>query len=75
MSKSGWHVAATRVKVSGKSRHLWQAVDQDGEVLDFCVTECGDRDAALVILRRLLRQHPVAEARAEDVPVSNVKAR
>lgn len=75
MSKSGWHLEETRMKVSGKSRHLWQAIGQDCEVLDFCVTEAGERDAALVTLRRLLRQHPVVEAMAEDVPGSDVKAR
>lgn len=61
MSKSGWHLEETRVKVSGKPRYLWQAIDQDGEVLDFCVTETGERDTALVILRRLMSRHPVPE--------------
>lgn len=54
MSKSGWHLKAARAKVSGKSRHLWQAIGQNGEILDFCVTEAGDRNAAPMILRRLL---------------------
>lgn len=58
MSKSDWHLQATKVKISGKPRYLWKAIDQDGEVLDFCVTETEDRDAALAVLRELLKKHP-----------------
>jgi transposase-like protein len=61
MGKSDWRLEGTRVKVSGKLRHLWKAIDQDGEMLDFCVTETEDRDAALAILRRRLQKYPHRE--------------
>ncbi len=61
MSKSEWRLEGTRVKVSGKPRHLWRAIDQDGEMLDFCVTETEDRDAALAVLRPLLKKYPHRE--------------
>lgn len=54
MSKSTWRIEEARMKVSGKPRHLWKAIDEDGKVLDFCITETGDREAALGILRHLL---------------------
>lgn len=58
MRKSEWHLEGTRVKVSGKPRYLWKAIDQAGEVLDFCLTETEDRDAALAVLEGLLKKYP-----------------
>ena len=38
---------------------LWRAVDDEGEVLDVVVQRRRDTDAALRLLRRLLRNQPV----------------
>lgn len=58
------------MKVSGKPRHLWKAIDQDGEVLDFCITETAERDAAPAILQRLLKKDPQPKTTFEGVVVS-----
>ncbi|WP_366523337.1 DDE-type integrase/transposase/recombinase [uncultured Roseobacter sp.] len=34
----GWHVDETYVRVGGKWRYLWKAVDQSGKVIDFRLT-------------------------------------
>lgn len=39
--------------------YLWRAVDDEGEVLDVVVQKRRDHDAALTLLRRLLRNQPV----------------
>lgn len=39
--------------------YLWRAVDDEGEVLDLVVQRRRDTEAALKLLRRLLRNQPV----------------
>lgn len=41
----------------------WRAVDDEGEVLDLVVQRRRDTEAALVLLRRLLRNQPVEPER------------
>jgi transposase-like protein len=41
---STWRLEVERVKLNGKPRYLWKAVDEAGEVLDFYTTE--ERDEA-----------------------------
>jgi putative transposase len=45
------------VKISGKQRYLWRAVDQDGEVVDVFLQARRDGAAAKCLFRRLLRSH------------------
>ena len=40
--------------------YLWRAVDDEGEVLDLVVQKIRDTRAALKLLKRLLRNQPVA---------------
>jgi putative transposase len=40
------------VKINGETHYLWSAVDHEGEVLEFLVNKCGDRQAALAFLRK-----------------------
>ena len=40
--------------------YLWRAVDDEGEVLDLVMQVQRDTDAALRLLRRLMRNQPVA---------------
>lgn len=42
-----------------KRMFRWRAVDDEGEVLDLVVQRRGDTEAALKLLRRLLRNQPV----------------
>ncbi|MEM9498432.1 MAG: IS6 family transposase [Pseudomonadota bacterium] len=41
-----WHVDETYVRVGGKWRYLWRAVDQNGKVIDFRLTARRDAKAA-----------------------------
>jgi putative transposase len=54
-----WHLDEMVVKVGGKHMYLWRAVDDEGEVLDLVVQRRRDTEAALKLLRRLLRNQPV----------------
>jgi putative transposase len=40
--------------------YLWRAVDDEGEVLDLVMQRHRDTEAALKLLKRLLRKQPVA---------------
>jgi putative transposase len=42
-----WHLDEVFVKVNGKLRYLWRAVDHEGEVLEAVVTAKRDKAAAL----------------------------
>jgi len=46
-------------KVRGDRMYLWSAVDNKGEVLDLVMQRYWDIDAALKLLRGLLRNQPV----------------
>ena len=45
------------VKINGKQRYLWRAVDQDGEVVDVYLQSKRDGTAAKRFSKRLLRSH------------------
>ncbi|MDR3472274.1 MAG: IS6 family transposase [Devosia sp.] len=54
-----WHLDEMVCKVRGKRMYLWRAVDDEGEVLDLVMQRNRDTEAALRLLRRLLRNQPV----------------
>jgi len=54
-----WHLDEVVCKIGGKRMYLWRAVDDEGEVLDVVVQKRRDHDAALTLLKRLLRNQPV----------------
>ena len=41
-----WHLDEAFVKIDGKLRYLWRAVDHEGEVLEAVVTSKRDKAAA-----------------------------
>jgi putative transposase len=45
------------VKVNGKLRYLWRAVDHEGEVLEAVVTAKRDKAAALKLLKRIMKKY------------------
>ena len=45
------------VKINGKQRYLWRAVDQDGEVVDVYLQAKRDGASAKRFFRRLIRNH------------------
>ncbi|MGW2770242.1 IS6 family transposase [Streptomyces sp. NPDC001275] len=50
-----WHLDEVFIKVNGRMRYLWRAVDQDGNVLDILVQERRDTAAAKRFFRKLLK--------------------
>ncbi|MFF8919344.1 IS6 family transposase, partial [Streptomyces sp. NPDC015032] len=50
-----WHLDEVFIKVNGKMRYLWRAVDQEGNVLDVLVTNTRDTAAARRFFRKLLK--------------------
>jgi putative transposase len=52
-----WRLDEVFVKVNGKQRYLWRAVDHEGEVLDAVVTARRDTAAALTLLKRIMKKH------------------
>ena len=51
-----WHLDEVAIKIAGKKRWLWRAVDQDGIVLDTLVQSRRDKRAAKRLLRKLLKK-------------------
>ena len=45
------------VKIDGKQRYLWRAVDQDGEIVDVFLQRRRDSKAAKRFFKRLLKEH------------------
>ena len=49
-----WYLDETYIKVSGRWRYLYRAIDRDGNLLDSMLSEHRDRNAARRFLRRLI---------------------
>lgn len=45
------------IKIDGKQRYLWRAVDQDGEVVDVFLQSRRDAKAAKRFFKRMLKKH------------------
>lgn len=46
-----WHVDETYIRVGGKWRYLWHAINADGQMVDFRLTARRDAKAAKAFLR------------------------
>ena len=51
-----WHLDEMVVRIAGKRMYLWRAVDNEGEVLDMLVQRRRDTQAALRLMRKLLKE-------------------
>jgi len=51
-----WHLDDVFVSINGKHMYLWRAVDCEGEVLDILVQSRRNREAAVKLMRRLLKK-------------------
>jgi putative transposase len=51
-----WHLDEAFVKINGKLRYLWRAVDHEGEVLEAVVTSKRNK-AALKLLKRIMKKY------------------
>src|SRR5271166_4517301 len=62
-----WHLDEVFVSVNGRKLYVWRAVDSEGEVLDILVQPRRDRQAALKLLRKLLKKQGINSSRAVAV--------
>src|SRR3954454_19250230 len=53
---STWHLDEMVVRIGGVRLWLWRAVDSEGEILDILVQRRRDTNAALRLMRKLLRK-------------------
>lgn len=51
-----WHLDEVFVSINGRRMYLWRAVDSEGDVLDILVQSRRNRNAALKLMRRLLKK-------------------
>ena len=78
-----WHLDEVYLKIDGRMVYLWRAVDAEGEVLDMLVQAKRDKQAALRLMRKLLKKFgfvpqvlvtdhlPSYGAAARDLGISN----
>src|SRR5271154_3199425 len=57
---SKWHLDEMAVLIGGKRFWLWRAVDDEGEVLDLLVQPRRDKNAAVKLMRKLLKKQGFA---------------
>ena len=57
---SRWHLDEMAVIIGGTQFWLWRAVDDEGEVLDLLVQRRRDKDAAVKLMRKLLKNQGFA---------------
>ncbi|RVQ66394.1 IS6 family transposase [Croceicoccus ponticola] len=64
---SVWHLDEMVVRINGQRMYMWRAVDKEGEVLDVLVQKRRNKEAALKLLRKLLKnQGAVPDAIVTD---------
>ena len=61
-----WHLDEVYVKINGEMRHLWRAVDHEGEVLESFVTKERDKAAALKFIKKAMKRHGKPRAIVTD---------
>jgi transposase-like protein len=55
-----WHLDEMVTRIAGETVYLWRAVDHEGEVLDVLVQRRRDKNAALKLMRKLLKKQGFA---------------
>jgi len=70
-----WHLDEVVCSIGEKHIFLWRAVDDEGEVLDVVVQRRRDTDAALKLLRRLLRNQPLEPERSSPMDCGHTRQR
>ena len=58
-----WHLDEVYLKINGRMVYLWRAVDAEGEVLDVLVQSRRNKQAALKLMRKLLKKYGFAPDR------------
>src|SRR6202048_2909855 len=58
-----WHLDEVYLKIDGRMAYLWRAVDAEGEVLDVLVQSKRNNNAALKLMRNLLKKYAIVPER------------
>ncbi|MDZ4876898.1 MAG: IS6 family transposase ISAcma1 [Chroococcidiopsis cubana SAG 39.79] len=67
LTNDSWRVDETYIKVKGKDKYLYRAVDSDGNTLDFLLTAKRDAEAAKRFFRKTLNAVHTQEPRVINV--------
>src|SRR5476649_1839791 len=57
MAEWRWHLEEVFVKINGELHYLWRAVDHECEVFEVVATNHRDRNAALRLLKSLMKRY------------------
>jgi putative transposase len=71
---SSWRMDETYIKVSGKWKYLYRAVDRAGDTVDFLLTAKRDLSAARLFLERAINLHDLPEKITIDKSGANTAA-
>ncbi|WP_445373694.1 IS6 family transposase [Photorhabdus tasmaniensis] len=52
-----WRMDETYINIKGQWRYFYRAMDSDGNTVDFLLTACRDKKAALRFLKKAIDQH------------------
>jgi transposase-like protein len=69
-----WRMDETYIKIKGKWRYLYRAVDRDGQTIAFFLTAYRDKAAALRFFKKAVRQHGLPEKVTIDKSGANTAA-
>ncbi|MFD2271272.1 IS6 family transposase [Undibacterium arcticum] len=69
-----WRMDETYIKVKGKWKYLYRAVDKEGQTIDFLLTAHRDKKAASRFLTKAIRYQGVPEKITIDKSVANTAA-
>jgi transposase-like protein len=69
-----WRMDETYLKVKGQWRYLYRAVDEQGQTIDFLLTEQRDEEAALRFLKKAIGRNGVPEKITIDGSAANEAA-
>ena len=71
---SSWRMDETYIKVRGKWKYLYRAVDKHGETIDFLLRAKRDKIAAQAFFRKAIKQHGKPEKVNIDKSGANISA-
>ncbi len=71
---SSWRMDETYIKIMGRWKYLYRAVDKHGQTIDFLLTAHRDKKAALRFLKKAVRQHGLPEKVTIDKSGANAAA-
>jgi transposase-like protein len=69
-----WRLDETYVRIKGRWKYLYRAVDKAGDAVDFLLTAKRDRRAALRLLRKAIGHHGAPEKITIDKSGANAAA-